>query len=164
MYRKELLMEQPRRVLCMAEFIVRPATRDDFPAIRSLIHTVRINPFGLDWRRFLVAVTPQDKLLGCGQIKLHGDGLREMASIAVQEQARGHGVAQAVIKALIVLEPQRPIYGMCRDRLKLLYMKFGSHSIGIDEMPPYFRRIFLIERFLHSNAKPNDRLLVMRVD
>jgi ribosomal protein S18 acetylase RimI-like enzyme len=154
-------MELPLRV---PEFKVRPAMREDFPAIRSLIHTVRINPFGLDWRRFLVAVTPQDNLLGCGQIKLHADGSREMASIAVQEQARGIGVAQAVIKALIVLEPQRPIYGMCRERLKMLYIKVGSHSIEIDEMPPYFRRIFLIERFFHSNAKPNNRLLVMRLD
>ena len=67
----------------LAEFTVRPATREDFPAIRSLIHTVRINPTGLGWRRFLVAVTPQGRLLGCGQIKLHADGSREMASIAV---------------------------------------------------------------------------------
>ena len=160
----ELLKELPFRAFCMAEFTVRLATREDFPAIRSLIHTVRINPFGLNWRRFLVAVTPQEALLGCGQIKLHANGLREMASIAVQEQARGIGVAQAVIQALIELEPQRPLYGMCRDRLKLLYIKFGSHSIALDEMPAYYRRIFLLERFFHSNPKPDDRLLVMRLD
>ena len=148
----------------MAEFTIRPATRDDFPAIRSLIHTVRINPTGLDWRRFLVAVTPQGKLLGCGQIKLHAGGLREMASVAVQGQARGKGVAQAVIKALIVLEPQRPIYGMCRARLKLLYIKFGCHTMELDEVPPYFRRIIRIERFFNWDAKPDDRLLVMRLD
>jgi ribosomal protein S18 acetylase RimI-like enzyme len=148
----------------LAEFTVRPATREDFPAIRSLIYTVRINPTGLGWRRFLVAVTPQGKLLGCGQIKLHADGSREMASIAVQEQARGNGVAQAVIEALILLEPQRPIYGMCRARLKLLYIKFGCHAIELDEMPPYFRRIIRVERFFNPNAKPDDRLLVMRLD
>jgi ribosomal protein S18 acetylase RimI-like enzyme len=161
---KELLKELPLRALRVAEFTVRPATREDFPAIRSLIYTVRINPFGLDWRRFLVAVTPQEALLGCGQIKLHADGSREMASIAVQKQARGYGVAQAVIQALIAREPQRPIYGLCRDRLKLMYMKVGSHSIALDEMPAYYRRIFLLERFFHSNPKPDDRLLVMRLD
>lgn len=148
----------------MVEFTVRPATRDDFPAIRSLIHTVRINPTGLDWRRFLVAVTPQGKLLGCGQIKLHADGSREIASIAVQEQARGKGVARAVFEALGALEPQRPIYGMCRVRLKLLYIQFGCHTIELDEMPPYFRRIIRIERLFNWNAKPDDRLLVMRLD
>jgi hypothetical protein len=48
----------------LAEFSVRPATRDDFPVIRSLINTVQINPTGLDWRRFLVVVMSQGNLLG----------------------------------------------------------------------------------------------------
>ena len=39
-----------------SEVILRPATAADFPAIRALIRRVRINPYGLDWRRFLVAV------------------------------------------------------------------------------------------------------------
>ena len=40
----------------MAEFELRAATEDDFPQIKALIHLVHINPTGLDWRRFLVAV------------------------------------------------------------------------------------------------------------
>ena len=148
----------------MAEFTVRPATREDFPAIRSLIHTVQINPIGLDWWRFLVAATPQGKLLGCGQIKPHADGSREMASIAVQEQARGQGVARAVIEALLALEPERPLYIMCRVRLKLLYVKFGFHAIGHEEMSPYFRRISRAERIFNSKAQPDNRLLVMCLD
>jgi N-acetylglutamate synthase-like GNAT family acetyltransferase len=148
----------------MAEFTVRPATREDFPAIRSLIHTVQINPTGLNWNRFLVAVTPQGNLLGCGQIKPHVDGSREMASIAVQEQARGQGVARVVIEALLTLEPERPLYLMCRARLKSLYNKFGFHTIGLEEMPPYFRRIGLVERIINSKAQLDDRLLVMRLD
>jgi ribosomal protein S18 acetylase RimI-like enzyme len=129
-----------------------------------LIHTVQINPTGLAWRRFLVAVTPQSNLLGCGQIKPHADWSREMASIAVQEQARGQGVARAVIEALLTLEQERPLYLMCRARLKLLYVKFGFYAIGLKEMPTYFRRIARAERFFNSRAQPDDRLLVMRLD
>ncbi len=148
----------------MAEFIVRPALREDNSAIRSLIHTARINPTGLDWRRFLVAVTPQNKLLGCGQIKPHADGSREVASIAVQEQARGQGVARAVIEALLTIEPERPLHLMCRTRLNWLYIKFGFHAIRLEEMPLYFRRISRFDRIINSKVQPADRLLVMRLD
>ena len=148
----------------MVDFAVRPAINEDFPAIRALIHAVHINPTGLDWRRFLVAVTPENELLGCGQIKLHGDGSRELASIAVREQARGQGVARKVIEELLVREPTRPLYLMCRARLRHLYVKFGFHTIGFDEMPPYFRRISRAERIFNSKAQPEDRLLVMRSD
>ena len=148
----------------MAEFIIRPAAQEDFPTIRSLIHTVKINPTGLDWRRFLVVVTPLGELLGCGQIKPHGDQLREMASIAVLEHVRGQGVARAVIEALLALELERPIYLMCRARLKELYAKFGFQNIGMDKMPLYFRRISRVEQIFNSKAKLDNRLMVMRLD
>lgn len=146
----------------MVDFVVRPATRQDFPGIRALIHAVSINPTGLAWQRFLVAVTPDNILLGCGQIKPHFDGSRELASIAVQEQARGQGVARAVIQELMVREKMRPLYLMCRARLEPLYVKFGFRAIRLDEMPVYFQRISRAERIFNSKAKPEDRLLVMR--
>jgi amino-acid N-acetyltransferase len=148
----------------LAEFSVRAAKREDFPAIRSLIHTVQINPIGLDWRRFLVVVTPKGNLLGCGQIKRHTDGSRELASIAVQEQERGQGLARVIISALLTLEQERPIFLMCRARLQLLYVKFGFHPIKPEDMPPFFRRISHLERIINSKSQPEDRLLVMRLD
>ena len=157
--RLQLLLRQVH----LAEFDVRPATRENSSAIRLLIRTVQINPIGLRWRRFLVAVTSKGNLLGCGQIKPHADGSREMASIAVREQARGQGIARAIIEALLVLEPERPLYLMCRAHLQPLYVKFGFQIIGLDEMPPYFRRIRGVERFFNARAKPDNRLLVMRL-
>jgi ribosomal protein S18 acetylase RimI-like enzyme len=75
--------------------------------------------------------------LGCGQIKPHSDGSRELASIAVQVQARGQGLARAVIVELLAREKTRPIYLMCRARLVPLYVIFGFHVIKLDEMPVY---------------------------
>jgi len=147
----------------MLDYVVRPATRQDFPAIRALIHAVSINPTGLAWRRFLVAVTPDAALLGCGQIKPHFDGSLELASIAVQEQARGQGVARALIQELLAREKTRPLYLMCRARLEPLYVKFGFRKIGLDEMPVYFQRISRAERIFNSKARDVDRLLVMRI-
>ena len=147
----------------MVDYVIRPATRQDFAEIRALIHAVSINPTGLDWRRFLVAVSPDNTLLGCGQIKPHFDGSRELASIAVQEQMRGQGVARAVILELLARESTRPLYLMCRARLEPLYRKFGFRAIGLDAMPPYFQRISRAERMFNSKAQAEDRLMVMRL-
>jgi N-acetylglutamate synthase-like GNAT family acetyltransferase len=147
----------------MVNYVVRSATRQDFPEIRALIHAVSINPTGLAWRHFLVAVIPENTLLGCGQIKPHFDGSRELASIAVQEQARGQGVARAIIQELLAREKTRPLYLMCRARLEPLYIKFGFRAIGLDEMPVYFQRISRAERIFNSRAPAEDRLMIMRI-
>ena len=67
----------------MAEYTLQAALESDFPAIRGLIHETGINPMGLDWRRFTIARSAQGVLVGCGQLKPHGDGTVELASIAV---------------------------------------------------------------------------------
>jgi N-acetylglutamate synthase-like GNAT family acetyltransferase len=148
----------------LVDFIVRSATQEDFPAIRSLIHTVQINPIGLDWRRFQVAMSPQGILLGCGQIKPHTDGSKELASIAVLESERSNGIAWEIISTLIKIELERPLYLMCRARLNSFYDKFGFKSIDLKDMPSYFKRISKVERIFNSSSRADDRLLVMRLD
>lgn len=147
----------------MAEFSVRPAVREDSPAIRSLINAVHINPTGLDWRRFLVA-SNQEELLGCGQIKPHADGSSELASIAVDERTRGKGIAREIILGLLERDTTRPLYLMCRARLELFYNKFEFRIITMVEMPPYFRRISHIAHLFNRETVPEDRLIVMRLD
>ena len=51
---------------------IRAAYESEADQIRDLIYLVKINPTGLDWTRFVVAVNEQDELLGCGQLKPHG--------------------------------------------------------------------------------------------
>lgn len=148
----------------MVDFIIRAATQEDFPAIRSLIRAVQINPTGLDWRRFLVAISTQGKLLGCGQIKPHSDGSKELASIAVQENSRGRGIARMIILTLVKHEVERPLYLMCRARLETFYNKFGFRTLNLEEMPPYFKRINRLERIFNSASQADKRLLVMRLE
>lgn len=143
---------------------MRRALNKDYQAIKRLIHLVHINPLGLDWRRFIIAETPQGDLLGCGQIKQHGDGSREMASIAVAIKSRGRGVARVIISRLLVEESRRPLYLMCRTRLSNLYQKFGFYPIQPVEMPKYFSRIHSAERIFNTDAKPENRLMIMRLD
>jgi len=123
-----------------AAFTLRPATADDAAAIRALIRRVRINPLGLHWQRFIVAVSPRGEVIACGQVKPHGDGSRELASIAVAPEWRGLGAARAIITQLVAAHPP-PLYLTCRAGLTPFYLKFGFRPIAEAEMPPYFRRL-----------------------
>jgi N-acetylglutamate synthase-like GNAT family acetyltransferase len=145
----------------LVEFNVCAAKQTDFQSIRALIHAVRINPIGLDWRRFQVAVSPKGELLGCGQVKSHYDGSKELASIAVRESERGNGIARVIITTLLNLETERPLYLTCRARLNSFYGKFGFSAVEQKDMPPYFKRISRIERIFNSSSRAEDRLLVM---
>src|SRR3972149_4000621 len=115
--------EEPENV-----FRIRPATADDAPAVRALIRRVRINPTGLDWRRVLVAEGQDGTVLACGQVKPHGDGTRELSSVAVDERWRGRGAARAIIERL-----QRhavPPRGLpCRSGLEPMYTRFGFQRV-----------------------------------
>ena len=124
----------------LPNFTLRRAHEEEAAAIRDLVHQVGINPMGLDWRRFLVAVDPEGKLLGCGQLKPHGSKVLELASIAVDPGWRRRGIARAIIRDLLSDSP-RPLYLMCRSGLQPFYEKFGFHSIEGDDLPGYFRRM-----------------------
>ena len=141
-------------------FSLRPATAQDSVSIRALIRRVRINPAGLDWRRFLVAVDGAGRIIGCGQLKPHGPGIIELASIAVEEADRGHGVARAIIDRLVVEAP-RPLYLTCRSSLGPLYAKWGFRELAGPVMPDYFRRLARVMSLLMGAVGAEDRLLVM---
>jgi N-acetylglutamate synthase-like GNAT family acetyltransferase len=131
----------------MTDLSLRPATQADSAWIRDLIHRVGINPLDLNWEHFLLAESPQGIRLGCAQLKPHGDGSLELASLAVEEFARGRGVARALIESLLAGSP-RPLFLMCRPELGPLYERFGFRTVGPQEMTPYFRRIRKVTRLL----------------
>lgn len=119
----------------------RPAQANDEAAIKALIKAVNINPMGLKWRRFLVAVDGNGRLIGCGQIKSHRDGSRELASIAVQKAWRQQGVAGAIIQQLLADETP-PVWLTCMDKLVPFYEQFGFVEVmggNGRSLPFYFR-------------------------
>lgn len=124
----------------MLDFGIRPATASDEEEIKALIRASGINPLGLHWPRFLVALDAGGTLAGCGQVKEHGDGSRELASIAVVEERRGQGVAGGIIRALQARQ-NAPLWLTCMDGLAPFYERFGFTRVSEREaMPPYFRR------------------------
>ena len=141
---------------------VRPARETEAAQIRDLIHLVGINPMGLDWRRFVVAVNERDEMIGCGQLKPHGEEVIELASLAVDLEHQGKGVARSIIEYLLKESP-RPLYLMCESRLGPLYKKFGFRPIPYEDMPRYFQRISKLAGLVTTLAQREERLLIMKL-
>ncbi|MCH7662995.1 MAG: GNAT family N-acetyltransferase [Chloroflexi bacterium] len=137
------------------------AEEKDAKAIRALIIKSRINPTGLDWQRFVLAVADGDEIIGCGQIKPHRDGSLELASIAVISAWRRNGVARAIIEYLLTAH-QGTLYLMCQSSLRPLYEKFGFETIQAQQMPKYFRRVSKLVGLAELMRKQGETLLVMQ--
>lgn len=140
---------------------LRPATAEDAAAVKAVIRQSGINPMGLDWPRFVLAVDGNDEMVGCVQLKPHRDGSVELASLAVVPEWQGRGVARVLIEHTLAQHPGL-LYLMCRARLGPLYEKFGFQPLEIEEMPPYFRRIARLVDFLGVLRSNSEGLLVMR--
>jgi N-acetylglutamate synthase-like GNAT family acetyltransferase len=142
-------------------FTLRPASSSDAKTIRQIISLVHINPTGLDWRRFILAVDSNGQIIGCGQVKPHADGTLELASIAVLPEWRGRGVARNVIEHLLT-RFSGPIYLTCRSELGQLYQKFGFEVVELIDMPPYFKRISRFVNLINRLTRRPVALLVMK--
>ncbi|MBL7163167.1 MAG: GNAT family N-acetyltransferase [Anaerolineales bacterium] len=141
-------------------FILRSATSEDETQIHKLVRAAHINPTGLKWRRFVVAVTPADGVIGCGQIKPHRDGSHELASIVVEPTWRGRGLARGIIAHLLASH-EGPLYLMCRSVHGPLYEKFGFRVLEYAEMPKYFQRVSRLTSVIEILRKEGETLLVM---
>jgi len=146
----------------MTDYALRPARETESAQIYELIHLVGINPMGLDWRRFVVAVDSDGSMIGCGQLKPHGEDVIELASLAVWPEYQGQGIGRAIIEHLLRDSP-RPLYLMCRSRLGPLYTRFGFRALAYEEMPRYFQRISKLAGLAELLVKSGDGLMVMKL-
>ena len=147
----------------MTNHIIRPALESESTQIKDLINLVGINPTGLDWKRFIVAINENGQVVACGQIKPHGGDIRELASIAVHPEYRGQGLARAVIEMLLRENP-RPLYLMCMSHNGLMYEKFGFQVAASKQLPRYFARIKKLFAVADVFRKSGEELLVMKLE
>jgi len=142
-------------------FTIRSAQASDEKAIKGLIRETRLNPLGLKWPHFVVAEDEQGVFIGCGQIKTHKDGTRELASIAVVKGWRGRDVASTIIHQLLN-GASRPLYLMCGSRLIPFYQPFGFEEISdAAAMPATFRRYRRFVDWMSWFTRSSEYLAVM---
>lgn len=150
----------------LAHIVFRDAAADDQKAITAIIRAAGINPMSLKWPNFLLAVDAATGVVaGTGQIKIHGDGSRELASIATRPDYQRRGIAGALIRRLIARHNAAspdPLYLTCASPMRGFYEPFAFRVIELDEMPPYFRRLKRVVNVLQLFARDGRTLLVMR--
>lgn len=129
--------------------LLRPAIHTDEPLIRALIRRNGLNPLGINWQRFTLATRgPDGPVIGMGQMKVHADGSRELASIAVVEEARERGIARQIIEHLLAAETG-VVWLTCRPPMRGFYEPFGFIEIlDPSGMPRYFGRIARVLKWL----------------
>jgi N-acetylglutamate synthase-like GNAT family acetyltransferase len=148
-------------------FQIRPATQADQPMITAMVQAAGINPLSLNWPRFHVA-DEGGRIIGVAQIKHHGDGSRELASLAAAPDRQGEGIGGALVQHLLALpEGQPPLYLMCAHPLESYYTRFGFRRVERAEMPPYFQRMTRVAGVFIAIAAlfgEQHRVIVMRHD
>jgi N-acetylglutamate synthase-like GNAT family acetyltransferase len=142
-------------------FKLRLATEDDAAVIRKLVRIGQINPTGLKWQRFIVAESSEGKVIGCGQVKSHGDSSDELASLVVHPEWRGQGIARAILEHFAATR-EGDLYLMCRSNLGPMYEKFGYWPVPPDEMPRYFQRIMRMLGLLERVRSDGEGVLIMK--
>jgi N-acetylglutamate synthase-like GNAT family acetyltransferase len=150
------------------DFTLRPAQKQDWLAIHWLIWRVHINPVGLAWQRFVVAVDSNGHVIGCGQIKPHPGGLKELASLAVTPALQHHGVGKTLVVRLMAGQ-KPPLYLMTHRRRETYYHQFGFYTLPGDQIPADFKAMRMVlngasRLFQTGSPVRSEVLCVMRWD
>src|SRR5258706_13117744 len=114
---------------------IRAATENDQPAIRRLIADVRLPRMNLQWPNFVVGEEDGERV-GMGQVKSHGDGSHELASIAILPKRQGQHIGTAVINPLLAREAGAVLHLSVRRDLKGCYDHSGVKHVEPRAYPP----------------------------
>lgn len=144
--------------------LLRRAAASDQPAITQLVHGERLNPHGLEWVNFVVAVMG-NTVIGAVQMRQHADGSRELGSLVVSRAHRGQGIAGRLITALLARHPDT-VHVITRHANANHYRPWGFAVIDARDAPRSVRRNRLIGQMvsvlsLLQGRRPR-RLVILR--
>jgi N-acetylglutamate synthase-like GNAT family acetyltransferase len=121
---------------------IRPERAQDQQTIGSLIRQAKLNPRNLHWQNFLIA-EEHDRIVGVRQVKIYGDGTREVASGFVLPEYRRQGISARLMNELLARQPG-PLYTMVNEKRAPYYEQFGFRPTEIDQLPADFRKEYRI--------------------
>jgi amino-acid N-acetyltransferase len=146
--------------------LVRRAVALDQLAITQLVQGERLNPHGLGWANFVVAVMG-NTVVGAVQMRQHPEGSRELGSLVVSRAQRGHGIAGRLISALLARHPGT-VHVITRGANAAHYRRWGFAVIDTCDAPRTVRRNRLLGQTasvlaLLQGRRPR-RLVILRRD
>jgi N-acetylglutamate synthase-like GNAT family acetyltransferase len=101
---------------------IEAARDDDMPVIEEAVARMRLDGEDLAAPQFIVA-REDGRMIGFGRIKPYGDGVFELGTVGVLEEARGRGVGARLVEELIARFPSEEIY--ITTDLVDWFMRFG---------------------------------------
>ncbi len=125
---------------------IRPARQEDQDTLVSLIRRAKLNPRNLHWEHFLVA-EENGKILGIRQVKVHGQGTREVASGFVLPEYRNQGISARLMRELLARENDS-LYSMVDQKWLPYYEQFGFRQVAVSQLPPDFRKEYRTGRIV----------------
>ena len=93
-----------------ADITVRPARISDMRQVEPLINRFAKTNLMLpktteqlsrNFREFVVAVDAEERVIGCGALRIYNETLAELASLAVEESAHGLGIGRKLVERLL---------------------------------------------------------------
>ena len=128
----------------MQPVTVRRARADDQPVITAMVRRARLNPADLQWQRFVIAER-DGQAVGVAQLRRHSDGCKELASLVVEPESRGHGIAAQMVDVLLADE-RWPVYALIDRRFMDHFARWRFAPIDPRQLPRSVLRVYRIGR------------------
>jgi N-acetylglutamate synthase-like GNAT family acetyltransferase len=125
------------------EVSIRPATEKDQGGVRTLMRGERVNPFGIDWRNFIVAEVASD-LAGCVQLRPVGRGAVELGSWVVRADQRRRGLGAKLLDAALARAAGRRVLMVTSAAREPYFARWGFHPVRPAAAPWPVRRNWLL--------------------
>lgn len=125
---------------------VRRARQDDQPVISAMVRRARLNPANLHWDRFVIAER-DGRAVGVAQLRRHSDGAIELASLVVEPDVRGQGIAGQLVDVLLAGE-QASVYTMIDRRYAEHFTRWDFTPVDPSQLPRSVSRVYRIGRLV----------------
>jgi N-acetylglutamate synthase-like GNAT family acetyltransferase len=143
--------------------VIRHATAGDAKEIRALIREANLNRHDLDWRRFVVA--DDGGIIATAQIRVHVEGTREVASVAVVTDRQQQGIGTRIAEAAMAREEVRPLWLCTGSRHIPFWERLGFSVVDSADAPADLAASIQISRRLVARPPArSDQAVVMRRD
>jgi N-acetylglutamate synthase-like GNAT family acetyltransferase len=125
------------------EVTIRPATDEDQQGVRRLMRGERVNPFGIDWRNFVVAEDASG-IVGCVQLRPAGRGAVELGSGVVRAGLRRRGLGARLVDAALARAGGRRVFMVTAAGREPYFARWGFRPVGLAAAPWPVRRNWLL--------------------
>ncbi|GIL82380.1 hypothetical protein Vretimale_11801 [Volvox reticuliferus] len=166
---------ESRRLHAHEGYYFRPATEADLPTIQRLVLVEKMNPLGLDPRRFTVACcmsidaaaaadgsagAPPAAAPVAGIVQVvplsssgAGEGAMKLQSLVVSPEHRRKGLGSALVRQrLSALRPGTPVWLTAVERGISFYHRLGFQMRKLQEVPRCVGAVGYVVRLVHIRA------------